>query len=129
VSIADGDKAPPGFGWLYTVSHPEGKLISFDEIEDPQVLKYMKSYGGYQEPELVEKYNLEMQATLQAEFREAWRKRLLADDLLERESAVTGPSVEAKVQKEALDLDNLPTREWEVMFFDEQDVPVDRDLL
>jgi hypothetical protein len=129
VSIADGDKPPPGFGWLYTVSHPEGKLISFDEIEDPQVLKHMKSYGGYQEPDLVEKYNLEMQATLQAEFREAWRKRLLADDLLERESAVTGPSVEAKVQKEALDLDNLPTREWEVMFFDEQDVPVDRDLL
>jgi hypothetical protein len=88
----------------------------------------MKEYGGYQEPELVEKYNLEMQATLQSEFREVFRKRLLADDLLERESAVTGPSVEAKVQKEELDLDNLPTREWEVMFFDEQDVPVDRDL-
>jgi hypothetical protein len=129
VSIADGDKTPPGFGWLYTVSHPEGKLISIDEIEDPKVRYYMRAYGGYQEPELVEKYNLEMQATLQAEFREAWRKRQLAYDLLERESAAAGPNVEAKVQKEELDLDNLPTREWEVMFFDEQDVPVDRDLL
>ena len=129
VSIADGDKTPEGFGRLYTVSHPEGKLVSFDEIEDPQVLKYMKSYGGYQEPELVEKYNLDMQATLQADLREGLRKRLLADDLLERESAEAGPSVAAKVQKEALDLDNLPTREWEVMFFDEQDVSVDRDLL
>jgi hypothetical protein len=128
VSNADPYDIPPGFGMLYTLSHPEGKMIAFDEIKDPKVLYYMKSYGAYQEPDLVEKYNREMQATLQAEFNEVFRKRQLADDLLKRESAVTGPSVEAKVQKEALDLDNLSTREWEVMFFDEQDVPVDRDL-
>ena len=122
------EKTVSGFGWMYTLKHPGGKLVSFDEIEDPKVLLLMKMYGAYQEPELVEKYRLEEEALEDSYFRKGLRKLLREDYPVEPESVVTGPSVEAKVQKEELDLDNLPTREWEVMFFDEQDVPVDRDL-
>ena len=51
-------------------------MVSFDEIEDPEVLRQLQAYGGYQEPDLVEKYRLEEEAHEESLFREGLREVL-----------------------------------------------------
>jgi hypothetical protein len=56
------EKPDSGFGWLCTLRNPGGKMVSFDKIEDPEVLRQMQAYGGSQEPDLAEKYRLKEEA-------------------------------------------------------------------
>ena len=107
------EKPASGFGWLYTLSHPDGKLVSFDEIEDPKVLQSMKMYGSYQEPELVEKYRLEEEALEDSYFRKRLRKLLQEDYPVERKSDLTGLSAELKlVEKYRLEKIDLEETEF-----------------
>jgi len=81
------EKPASGFGWLYTLQNPGGNMVFFDEIDDPEVLRQLKWYGGSQQPDLAEKYRLEEEAYEEGLFGEGYRDLVRAPAPVPNEGA------------------------------------------